>query len=390
MSELLTASLSTFHAPVYNNLKTSLSAGIAIGTATIPVLSTSNFPSAGVISIGTEVITYTGKTSNTFTGASRGADGTSAAAYSQGAVVELRWVAAHHNSISNEIIKIEGVLGTSISIGSDAVAGSQSYDNVDARISTFEDQKGTITPPPVTGRFGAKYYDSAGENWYIYNGSTWDIITAMTLTPSSDDWDLIEIPGNTYGLGVQFLTPKLAPFVNSAYGALLMTGTLSSQLNSISGFGALGRDDTRLSYKTPDAKMVPVVESDRIAQPYLMSFNIDNPVLNQASVFSVIPDSNRNIRKLYAVAIGDPTEYAEAAIYKLTPPAAYSAAVMIATIGVSTVNSVTPAFTSLSLGSWNGTAYSVSAGDLVYARISSVSGAPGRITVTVEAPYYVA
>jgi hypothetical protein len=177
--------------------------------------------------------------------------------------------------------------------------------------------------------------------------------------------------------------------VNNAYGAMLMTGTLSSELNSISGFGVLGRDDTRFSYKTPDNKMVPVIESDRIIQPYVMSFNLDSPALDQVSIFSVVPDSNRNVRKLYATVIGDSGEYAEAGIYKLTPPADYNSAILLATIGTYAVNSITPVFVSLSLGVWDNTSYSISAGDLVYAKVSSVSGTPGRITVTVESPFYV-
>ena len=54
---------------------------------TITVASTTGFDSAGTIYVGNEVITYTGTTSTTFTGATRGASGTTAAAHSTGVTV---------------------------------------------------------------------------------------------------------------------------------------------------------------------------------------------------------------------------------------------------------------------------------------------------------------
>jgi hypothetical protein len=56
---------------------------------TITVDSTEDFPSAGTINIGSEKITYTGITSTTFTGCTRGADGTSAASHSDNAEVKI-------------------------------------------------------------------------------------------------------------------------------------------------------------------------------------------------------------------------------------------------------------------------------------------------------------
>jgi hypothetical protein len=58
---------------------------------TITVLSTTGFSSSGTLIIGTEQITYTGKTSTTFTGCTRGANGTTAAAYVDGTVISQDW-----------------------------------------------------------------------------------------------------------------------------------------------------------------------------------------------------------------------------------------------------------------------------------------------------------
>jgi hypothetical protein len=74
-----------------SNGSTTLSSGINNSVTTIPVVSTTNFSTQGTIIIGTEQITYTGKTSTTFTGCSRGANSTSAAAHNTAAVVTQFW-----------------------------------------------------------------------------------------------------------------------------------------------------------------------------------------------------------------------------------------------------------------------------------------------------------
>lgn len=68
-------------------LEAILSSGINESATTIPVLSTTGFPDAGRIRIGNEFITYTGLTATTFTGATRGADGSTAATHASGAIV---------------------------------------------------------------------------------------------------------------------------------------------------------------------------------------------------------------------------------------------------------------------------------------------------------------
>lgn len=63
------------------NITNKLNGAHTAAATTITVDSTSNFPSAGTITIGSEDITYTGVTSTTFTGCTRGANSTTAAAY---------------------------------------------------------------------------------------------------------------------------------------------------------------------------------------------------------------------------------------------------------------------------------------------------------------------
>ena len=68
---------------------TLLDGAINDSVTTITVDSTEDFPSAGTINIGSEKITYTGVTSTTFTGCTRGADSTSAASHSDNAEVKI-------------------------------------------------------------------------------------------------------------------------------------------------------------------------------------------------------------------------------------------------------------------------------------------------------------
>jgi hypothetical protein len=66
---------------------TTLNGGIDAVVTTIIVVSTSAFPTSGRIDIGTELITYTGKTPTTFTGCVRGANGSTAASHLTGVTV---------------------------------------------------------------------------------------------------------------------------------------------------------------------------------------------------------------------------------------------------------------------------------------------------------------
>lgn len=90
------------------NLKqTTLNGAINNVTTTIVLTSASGFPTAGYVTIDSENIRYTGISTNTLTGVTRGADGTTAASHLNAAVVEHTVVAAHHNVLKDEIIAIE-------------------------------------------------------------------------------------------------------------------------------------------------------------------------------------------------------------------------------------------------------------------------------------------
>lgn len=89
-----------------NIVSDTLDGNINNSVGTVNVLDASSFPSSGYIVIDTEVIKYSGTTAASFTGCTRGADGTSAASHTTGVTVYHNWVADHHNVLKDEIIAI--------------------------------------------------------------------------------------------------------------------------------------------------------------------------------------------------------------------------------------------------------------------------------------------
>jgi hypothetical protein len=67
----------------YNSItnETTLNGALTNSATSIVLTDGTNFPSSGTVLIGTELITYTGKTTHTLTGCSRGTSSTTAAAH---------------------------------------------------------------------------------------------------------------------------------------------------------------------------------------------------------------------------------------------------------------------------------------------------------------------
>lgn len=106
-----------------NGLSTLLSDNpLTIGATTVNVVSTTGFPTAGYITIEAEAISYTGVTGTSFTGCTRGADGTTAASHVTGLSVFHNVIAAHHNVLKDEIKAIETDLVASYTGGSTTIA----------------------------------------------------------------------------------------------------------------------------------------------------------------------------------------------------------------------------------------------------------------------------
>ena len=103
-----------------NNKRTRLTSAIDELTLTIPVVTTSGFPTSGFITIlsdpnditKAEAIRYTNTTSTTFIASVRGAEGTPALAHRLADNVDLTITASHHNELKDTIIALENFVGT--------------------------------------------------------------------------------------------------------------------------------------------------------------------------------------------------------------------------------------------------------------------------------------
>lgn len=161
--------------PVSNGtegIQTNLTASITASDVTIPVSSTSGYPTSGRVLIENELIEYTGITLTTFTGAVRGVAGTDALAHADttnvfeqntvGLVSEAYLIGGHDAIIDAESIQDEIIAGYSLyankeDITVDIVIDGGNHDSViiqqhiiDNVIGRRRDCMAILTPPEYT------------------------------------------------------------------------------------------------------------------------------------------------------------------------------------------------------------------------------------------------
>ena len=98
-----------------------LSADITPTATSLTVVSGTDFPDSGVVQIGTEIIAYFGKSTNTLTGLTRGYNGTTAASHLTGAGVGsylLRVTHAGHGAQANDFV----TFASAVSLGGNMTA----------------------------------------------------------------------------------------------------------------------------------------------------------------------------------------------------------------------------------------------------------------------------
>ena len=87
-----------------------LSSSINASVTSLTMASSSSFPSSGTVQIGSELITYTGNSSGTLSGLTRGANGTTAATHSSGATVtDAANFFAWNSAASGDIVTAPGL-----------------------------------------------------------------------------------------------------------------------------------------------------------------------------------------------------------------------------------------------------------------------------------------
>ncbi|MCC6364924.1 MAG: hypothetical protein IT165_15510 [Bryobacterales bacterium] len=95
-------------------LETTTTGAVQAGDSTINVASTSGgfAASYGIVSIGDELIVYSGKAATSFTGCQRGAFGTTASGHNNGVAVKANMVAGFITALQSAVLAIENELGT--------------------------------------------------------------------------------------------------------------------------------------------------------------------------------------------------------------------------------------------------------------------------------------
>jgi len=94
--------------------QTLLTTAMTLGTLAVHVVSTSEFPDVGYLSIDDEIMFYTSKTATQFNVILRGAQFTTPALHALNVDVYHNVVAIHHNVLKDAIIAIENELGINV------------------------------------------------------------------------------------------------------------------------------------------------------------------------------------------------------------------------------------------------------------------------------------
>jgi trimeric autotransporter adhesin len=128
---LAPSDINTQYGSFFFDFSTTLSGSITNTDTTIPVVTTSGFSTAGAVIIGAELITYSGKTSTSFTGCTRGAAGSPNVSHASGASVNGAQVATANTAtllqLNTQDLSNGVTLNTTTSEITVAIAGKYNF-----------------------------------------------------------------------------------------------------------------------------------------------------------------------------------------------------------------------------------------------------------------------
>ena len=178
--------------PAVNNLNTILTALLGAGDTTATVASTAAWPSSGIFSVDQEIVAYSGKTPTTFTGLTRGYDGTVATTHSNGEMVSLRIVAKHLNDAA-----YQSTVPSTVAVGG-IPAGTTFPDKTS--VQEILDQMLHPYQEPVVSSFVVDPSDSPGQLHEVGESIsgplsiTWTITNSANAVPGSGQIDDLTTP----------------------------------------------------------------------------------------------------------------------------------------------------------------------------------------------------
>jgi hypothetical protein len=159
------------------NATTLLDGAILVGDTTLTVDSTVGFPTTGTLLIGTEQITYTGKTATTFTGCTRGANGTVAAGYVDNTPVSAFWTeidTGRTNALKYTFFRYN-LAGTSYIVWADGANNASKYDGT------------TVTDLNATGAPADPKFVTGFKNTLFFAGMSNNPEEVIFTAPYTDD-----------------------------------------------------------------------------------------------------------------------------------------------------------------------------------------------------------
>ncbi len=238
-----------------NNCGTTTSSSITSGATTISVGDTTCFPSVGYVTIDDEAIKYTGKTATTFTGCTRGSDGTTAVGHIAGSVAYHSVIAAHHNVLKNELIAMSTYFfqGSDVHIDTSNVrfaignAAPVSKLDVEGNASFGASYAGTTAAPSngviIQGKTGIGT-NAPGSMLDVYGTGTTYVLSASSSTTGAPVALGVTNAGNVTMSGGLTVTGAVA----GASGAF--TGAVSGTGGSFTSVTDSGLTSGRLTYAT--------------------------------------------------------------------------------------------------------------------------------------------
>ncbi len=157
-----------------NNLACTLNGTINDSVTTITVNSTTGFPTAGYITIDTEIIKYTSTNGTQFLGCTRGADGSTNVSHSDLTAVYHNIIAAHHNALKDEVKAIEQNISDRLGLGSTDINVNAGDIKTVNKIITPKVTSAAATDLRVTGGLNSSDINS------MFVGSNGDVWTDTT------------------------------------------------------------------------------------------------------------------------------------------------------------------------------------------------------------------
>jgi tail-like repeat protein len=264
---------------VKDKAQSTLTLGITASSTTLAVLDGSSFPASGSsLVIDNEIIYYTSRAGNSFSGLTRGAASTAAASHSSGAQVRSPILAVHRETLTSVILAIETKLGVGatidpLKIGTGTVNSTKwGYltnlsGDVQGQLDGKASSSHTHAAADVTSgtfsdsRIGSASTWNAKENALTFSAPLSRSLNAISMPPADAtrsgyltlaDWSIFNGKQNALGYTPLNAASNLSDLGNAgtARGNLGL-GTAATKNVAVSGNAASGEvvqgNDTRLS-----------------------------------------------------------------------------------------------------------------------------------------------